>query len=83
MTTYDEEAWSDYQMRMEKIMNNRVSELSIYALKEISADELMDRLGASDYADMMKKLKKRFSGKGAYDKFKTYLDTEKIAYVMD
>ena len=71
-------------VRVEKeIMNNRVSELSIYALKEISADELMDRLDASDYADMMKKLKKRFSGKGAYDKFKTYLDTEKIAYVMD
>lgn len=71
-------------VRVEKeIMNNRVSELSVYALKEISADELMTRLGASDYTDMMKKLKKRFSGKGGFEKFKAYLDTEKIAYVMN
>ena len=71
-------------MRVEKeVINNKVSELSVYILRDISADELTVRLGASDYADMMEKLKKRFSGKGGIEKFKAYLDAEKIAYVMN
>ena len=68
-------------VRVEKeIMDNRVCELSVYRLGDISADELMVRLGETDYEGMMKKLKSLFKGKSAYEKFRAFLDAEKIAY---
>lgn len=68
-------------VRVEKeIMDNRVYELSVYRVEDISADELTARLGATDYEEMMKKLKSRFKGKSAYEKFRAFLDAEKIAY---
>lgn len=49
-------------------------------LKEISADELMERLGTSDYVDMMKMVQEKFSGKTAFDSLREYLESEKIGY---
>lgn len=68
-------------VRVEKeVMDNRVCELSVYRLGDISADELMVRLGATDYEGMMKKLKSLFKGKSAYEKFRAFLDAEEITY---
>ena len=40
----------------------------------------MQHLGASDYTDMIERVKQRFSGKEALDSFRGYLEAEGIAY---
>lgn len=68
---------------VEERMNNRYFTIDFYTLKDISADELLARLGASDYKGMMKMFRKRFSGKSALVKFRNYLEAEKMHYVED
>ena len=40
----------------------------------------MQHLGASDYTDMIERVKQRFTGKEALDSFRGYLEAEGIAY---
>lgn len=40
----------------------------------------MQHLGASDYTDMIERVKLRFSGKEALNSFRGYLEAEGIAY---
>ena len=40
----------------------------------------MQHLGASDYTDMIERVKQQFSGKEALDSFRVYLEAEGIAY---
>ena len=65
---------------VEECMRNLDYSIVFRILKEISADELMERMGASDYEDMMKMVQGKYSGKTAFDSFRGFLDSEKIAY---
>ena len=65
---------------VEECMRNLDYSIVFRILEEISADELMERLGASDYEGMMKMAHEKFSGKEAFDSFREFLDSEKIAY---
>lgn len=65
---------------VEECMRNLDYSIVFRILKEISADELMERLGASDYVDMMKMVQEKFSGKTAFDSLREYLESEKIGY---
>ena len=40
----------------------------------------MQHLGASDYTDMIERVKQRFTGKEALDSFRGYLEAEGIDY---
>ena len=51
-------------------------------LEDISADEVMSRLGAKNYYYMLDQLKDRFSKLTAFEDIKSWLDTEKITYTL-
>lgn len=51
-------------------------------LEEISADEVMARMGAKNYYYMLEQLKDRFGKLTAFEDIKSWLDTEKIAYTL-
>ena len=51
-------------------------------LEEIPADEVMARLGANNYYYMLEQLKDRFGTATAFDDIKSWLDKEKITYVL-
>lgn len=61
-------------------MRNLDYSIVFRVLSEISADELMQHLGASDYTDMIERVKQQFSGKEALNSFRGYLEAEGIAY---
>jgi hypothetical protein len=65
---------------VEECMRNLDYSIVFRVLSDISADELMQHLGASDYTDMIERVKRRFSGKEALDSFREYLEAEGIAY---
>ena len=61
-------------------MRNLDYSIVFRVLSDISADELMQHLGASDYTNMIERVKQQFSGKEALDSFRVYLEAEGIAY---
>ena len=61
-------------------MRNLDYSIVFRVLSEISADELMQHLGASAYSDMIERVKLLFSGKEALNSFRGYLEAEGIAY---
>ena len=65
---------------VEECMRNLDYSIVFRVLSDISADELMQHLGASDYKDMIERVKQRFTGKEALDSFRKYLEAEGIAY---
>ena len=65
--------------RMEYRVNISVFE----RLEDISADELMARLGAGNYDEMMKMFKRRFRGKKTLRSIREFLKMEKIAFKED
>ena len=65
---------------VEECMRNLDYSIVFRVLSDISADELMQHLGASDYTDMIERVKQQFSGKEALDSFREYLEAEGIAY---
>ena len=65
---------------VEECMRNLDYSIVFRVLSDISADELMQHLGASDYTDMIERVKLRFSGKEALNSFRGYLEAEGIAY---
>ena len=85
----DDFAFSTYTTAYVESRNVRIVEECMWnfdysivfrVLSDISADELMQHLGASDYKDMIERVKQRFSGKEALDSFREYLEAEGIAY---
>ena len=65
---------------VEECMRNLDYSIVFRVLSDISADELMQHLGASDYTDMIERVKQQFSGKEALNSFRGYLEAEGIAY---
>ena len=65
---------------VEECMRNFDYSIVFRVLSDISADELMQHLGASDYTDMIERVKQQFSGKEALNSFRGYLEAEGIAY---
>ena len=59
---------------VEECMRNLDYSIVFRILSDISADELMQHLDASDYTDMIERVKQRFSGKEAMDSFRGYLE---------
>ena len=65
---------------VEECMRNLDFSIVFRVLSDISADELMQHLGASDYTDMIERVKQRFSGKEALDSIREYLEAKGIVY---
>ncbi len=63
-----------------ELKNNGDLDIHKRYLRNINADEVMKRLEAVDYPDMLNKLKERYNTSTALADIKSWLDAESIAY---